>query len=903
MNSNRKNRKLVVIDGNSLINRAYYAIQRPMITKDGLYTQAVYGFLNILQKIRRDYEPGYMVVAFDMKGPTFRHDEYADYKAGRKKMPPELAMQIPVLKEVLGSMNVRILETEGFEADDIIGTVARKAEEEGLEPFIITGDKDALQLASHKTKVIITRRGISQFEAYDHDAMVEKYGFTPDEYVDYKGLMGDASNNIPGIPGVGEKTAQKLVIEYGTIANLMGSLDEMHNKKLRQRIEENIQIALMSRRLAEINRNVPIEISLEDYIEEEPDYNKLIELYKKLEFNSFLRKLRIPEGETKPDEDSEVNLDEEFNPVLIIVKEIKEFADVVKSINGKEVILKTYSDSNHKNVPGLVAVALSTKEKCFYIDCSTEELAEGLKSTILATKPKFVGHGLQKDYYSLLNNGLREWEPETAFDTEIAQYLLQPGRRGYDFSTLVLEYFHQDLSSEAETDTPQENGEQLGFLEESKVDYSDSALQWCTALFKLRLHQQVRLKKEGLIKVFENIELPLISVLAHMETQGISVNREELLNAGNELTEQIESISSEIIRHAGRDFNINSPKQLGEVLFEDLGLPVGRKTKTGYSTNAEVLEGLIGKHEIIEQILEYRTLAKLNGTYVEGLLPLIHADGKIHAHFQQTVVATGRISCTEPNLQNIPIKQEIGRRLRKVFVPENKDWVLVGADYSQIELRVLAHLSDDPALVEAFKEGADIHRATASKVFGVPESEVTPLQRSNAKAVNFGVIYGMSGFGLATELNISRKMAESYIKEYFSKYSRVREYMERQVEECRLNGYVTTIMNRKRSIPEINASNYMQRQAGERLAMNSPIQGSAADIIKIAMIRCHRQLLKEGLKSRLILQVHDELIIQAHRSELEKVETILRNTMENAMELKVPLSVELNIGDNWYELK
>ncbi|NLT48881.1 MAG: DNA polymerase I, partial [Clostridiales bacterium] len=445
--------------------------------------------------------------------------------------------------------------------------------------------------------------------------------------------------------------------------------------------------------------------------------------------------------------------------------------------------------------------------------------------------------------------------------------------------------------------------EQLGFLEKPQIDYPGYGARWCAALFSLHPVLHDRLNSEGLLPVFEEIELPLISSLAHMEVQGFAVDRNELLRAGQTLTGQIAEISSKIYSMAGEEFNINSPRQLGEILFDKLGLPSGKKNKTGYSTNAEILERLRGDHEIVDQILEYRTLSKLNSTYVEGLLPMLHDDGKIHAHFQQTIAATGRISCTEPNLQNIPIKQEVGRRLRKAFIPESDEYILVGADYSQIELRVLAHLSEDPALIGAFRQGADIHRTTAAKVFGVPESEVTSIQRSNAKAVNFGVIYGMSSFGLATELNISRKMAEIYIEEYFKKYANVKAFMDRQVEECRKNGYVTTIMNRKRPIPEIKASNYIQRQAGERLAMNSPIQGSAADIIKIAMARCHKQLLAEGLKSRLILQVHDELIIQAHREELERVKVILRENMENALELKVPLCVDLNTGENWYELK
>lgn len=902
MMQNQKNRKLVVIDGNSLINRAYYAIQRPMITTEGLYTQGVYGFLNILQKIRNDYEPGYIVVAFDLKGPTFRHEEFADYKAGRKKMPPELAMQLPLLKEVLESMKIKILELEGFEADDIIGTVAKKAEEEGFEPMIITGDKDALQLATHITQVIITRKGISEFDSYDYDAMMEKYGFSPEQFIDFKGLMGDPSDNIPGIPGVGEKTAQKLILEYGSVANLIENAVRIKNEKLRQKIEENTQVALMSRRLAEINKEVPIDLDLESFIEEEPDYNKLLDNYKKLEFNSFIKKLKIPGSDNKGagSEDHGFDVDG-AGPRLIKIADLEALDEIKTAVNpGDLVAIKVFTDNNHQDIPSIEGIALSTTDKCFYLDGGDKALVEGLKSLIRTENYTYIGHGLKEDYYALISNGLYNWEPVTGYDTEIAQYLLWPGRRNYDFNTLYLEYFHIDLRAVKDIEA---KDRQLDFLAKNDVDYAENAAEYCGALFQLHMLQSKALKDEGLDYILNEVELPLVKALAHMEAQGISVEKKSLMDAGKELTQQINAASEIIISLAGEDFNINSPKQLGEILFDKLKLPVGKKTKTGYSTNAEVLENLRGEHEIIDHIFEYRTLTKLNGTYVEGLLPLIHKDGKIHAHFQQTITATGRISCTEPNLQNIPVKQEIGRQLRKVFVAEDENRVLVGADYSQIELRVLAHLSEDPALIEAFEKGADIHRATAARVFGVPESEVTPLQRSNAKAVNFGVIYGMSGFGLASELNISRKMAESYIDEYFSKHAKVKEYMDRQVAECRVNGYVTTIMNRKRLIPEINASNYVQRQAGERLAMNTPIQGSAADIIKLAMIRCHNQLMSEGLKSRLILQVHDELIIHAGKDELERVKQILRDNMENALSLKVPLSVELNVGENWYELK
>ncbi|NLY71849.1 MAG: DNA polymerase I [Clostridiales bacterium] len=882
-----KENRLVVIDGNSLVFRAYYAIQRPMMTKEGLYTHAVYGFINILQKIQREYMPSYIAVAFDRKAPTFRHEEFKEYKAGRPKMPPELAMQIPLLKEVLESMRIKILEIDGFEADDIIGTLAKRGEEEGLEPIIITGDKDSLQLASGKTKVMITRKGISEFDLYDESAMLEKYGFTADQYVDFKGLMGDASNNIPGIPGVGEKTAQNLIHQFGSIANLISNIEEVKSEKLKNRVEENIQLALLSRRLAEINTNVPIDINFPELKVEEPDYERLIEIYKKLNFNSFLKKLS-PNIAT---EENQVK-----KPIISInsIDDIKQLETEIET--GNTICLKVFSDNNHVDVPKIYSIAISTEKKHYYIDANIDGILDKIKE-IFQKDLKIIGHQLQLDYYALFCNGFDDWDPNSVFDTAIAQYLLQPDKSSYDLNLLSIEYFHKDIKTDNQTDNIQ-----LGFLNDSN-ELMEYSLNWCDAVLNLKEILEKRIEEEELTVVFEEIELPLIKVLASMEAQGFAVDKDELINAGKILSEQIDSLAKKIYQAAGHEFNINSPKQLGTVLFEELGLTAGKKNKTGYSTSAEVLESIRGEHEIIDLILEYRTLTKLNSTYIEGFLPLIHKDGKIHAHFQQTVTATGRISCTEPNLQNIPIRQEVGRNLRKAFIPDNEEYCLVGADYSQIELRVLAHMSEDPALIEAFNKGADIHKATASKVFGIPESEVTPLQRSDAKAVNFGVIYGMSSFGLATELNISRKQAEKYINEYFKKYTYVKKFMDKQIEKCKRDGYVTTIMNRKRPIQGMNSSNYVARQAAERLAMNSPIQGSAADIIKLAMIRCHNQLIEEGLKSRLILQVHDELIIHTKKDELERVKELLEENMVNVIKLDVNLSVDMSVGDNRYELK
>ena len=932
--------KIIIIDGNSLINRAYYAIQRPMITKSGLYTHGVYGFLNILNKIHNDYSPDYITVAFDRKAPTFRHIEYAEYKAGRKKMPPELAMQLPLLKEVLDAMKVKMLEIDGFEADDIIGTVAKKAEAEGFEPMIITGDKDELQLATEKTKVLITKKGISEFELYDEAAMIEKYGFTPEQFIDYKGLMGDQSDNIPGIPGVGEKTALKLIQEYGSVANLIANVDQVASKTLKEKIEDNAQLAIMSRRLATINTEVPIEINFEEFKAEEPDYDVLIDLYIKLEFNSFLKKLQPQRAGSSDYQKQKVQDDSAKIPTVatpladysltgekgaahynipeakdrsglkqILITEEKDLEQLRKDLSDKpDMIIKVFNDHNHKEIPNVYGISILSTNASYFVKTEGTGLLLPLGEILLREGIKISGHNLKDDYYALMANGLTDHLIEnkedhifeTEFDTVIAQYLIDPSRSDYSLRSMMLEYFHEDLEEESAF---LNDNSQIGFLSQSEQKYLDYGTKWCISVEKLITVLSYKLTSEDLETVFYEVELPLIEVLASMENQGFAVDRQELLDAGVIISKKINELTAKIYELAGEEFNINSPMQMGVILFEKLELPYGKKTKRGYATGIEILERLRDDYEIVDLILEYRMHSKLKSTYIEGLLPLIHKDNKIHAHFQQTIAATGRISCTEPNLQNIPIRQELGRKLRKAFVPESDDYVLVGADYSQIELRILAHLSQDPLLIDAFNNGDDIHKITASKVFNVPEDEVTSLQRSNAKAVNFGVIYGMSGFGLSTELNITRKEAEKYIGEYFKKYTKVKEFLDGVVASCKEKGYVTTIMNRKRVVHEINASNYMVRQAGERLAMNSPIQGSAADIIKLAMIKVYQELNKEKTKSKLILQVHDELIIQTHKTELEKVKKLLEDNMENAVKLSVVLTSDVSTGKNWYDLK
>lgn len=904
-NNRNNNGRIVIIDGNSLINRAYYAMQRPMMTKEGLYTQGVYGFLNMLTKIRKDYEPQYLAVTFDRKAPTFRHLEYDEYKAGRKKMPPELAMQMPLLKEVLTAMNIKMLEIDGYEADDIIGTVAVKAEKEGLAPLIITGDKDELQLATDVTKVLITKKGISEFEIYDRNAMIEKYGFTPQQFIDFKGLMGDQSDNIPGLPGVGEKTATKLILEYGSVENIIASLDDMPASKLKDKIAENAHLAVMSKRLATIFTEVPIPIEFEEFRAIEPDYDALIDVYTKLEFNSFLKNLKKPEIEKKADESvTEVSSVQDMGIIKVKSEEASDklFSDIKES---DEIVLKVLSDNNHRSAPQVYGIMIMTTNSAYYIDGAESSMILSVLSFITKERVRIIGHELQKDYFALLSlygNEIiaDEFYFNTSFDTEIASYLLDSTRSSYSITLLAFEHFHEEIEEDSKFIA---SNAQLDMFTDRSDVYSAYCYKWCLIVKKLTSILKEKINEEELDRVLYEVELPLIEVLSSMEKEGFGVDREALVSAGKEILERIKSLTEEIYNLSGEEFNINSPAQLGVVLFEKLGLPAGKKTKTGYSTNAEVLEKLRDQHPIINLILEYRMLSKLNGTYIDGLIPLIADDNKIHAHFKQTVTATGRISCTEPNLQNIPVRQEEGRNLRKAFVPGSDEWSLVGADYSQIELRVLADMSNDEKLIESFNNGEDIHRTTAAKVFDIPVEEVTSTERSAAKAVNFGVIYGMSSFGLSTEINVTRKEAETYINEYFKRFPAVKEFMDRQIALCRMYGYVETMMGRKRYIKEINASQYMVRQLGERLAMNTPIQGSAADIIKLAMIKVYRRLKKEKLESKLILQVHDELIIETPESEKIYVSELLKECMENIMDLEVKFTVGLNTGYNWYELK
>ena len=894
--------RIVIIDGNSLVNRAYYAIQRPMMTKDGLYTQGVYGFLSMLQKIRNDYEPTHMLVAWDRKAPTFRHHEYEEYKAGRSKMPPELAMQLPILKDVLSAMNINMYEVDGYEADDIIGTAAKRSEEAGLPALVITGDRDALQLATDKTSVIITKKGISEFALYDDNAMKAEYGFDHEQFIDYKGLRGDPSDNIPGIPGVGEKTAVKLIMEFGSIENLLQNIDTMQNEKLREKIKEHAQIALMSKRLATIFTDVPFHFSIEDCRIKSPDTAKLIELYSRLEFKTHMNKLMQQERNSGSTDASTVGKEDasetsdDFSHARLIndPSEAQKFLEKLPFAD--TIVIDIRSDDNHKGQPSLEGLEILADGDCAFIT-GINDFKDLLDKTISGKKIGLIGFNLQRSYYVLSSCHVDISNMYTAFDCAMAQYVLSPSVKAMNLQASLYETFHVDLEERSAAEA------QLDLFSDLKPAELSSIGKKLSLILQLKKVLEQRVEKEELTQVLYEIEFPLCKVLADMEHQGFKTDKDELIRFGKGLKENIAGLETEIYSLAGEAFNINSPQQLGIVLFEKLNLPGAKKTQRGYATNVEVLDRLSEEYPIVAKILEYRTLAKLNSTYVEGMLPLIDENGKIHAHFQQAVAATGRISCTEPNLQNIPIKQELGRQLRKAFVVESEEYTLVGADYSQIELRVLAHMSADSSLIDAFNQGLDIHKITASKVFGVPENEVTDTMRSNAKVVNFGVIYGMSGFGLSNELTITRKEAEHYISEYFLKYKAVKQFMDDSIKTGREEGSVRTLFGRKRSIPEIKAAAYLVRQQGERLAMNSPIQGTAADIIKIAMVKVYEALRQQCPKSSLILQIHDELIIQAHKSETENVKKLLVDCMQNAAQLQVKLEVSLNEGENWYLLK
>ena len=862
-------KRFVIIDGNSLLFRAFFAM-REMVTRDGIYTQGVFAFINMLNKILEDYHPDYIAVAFDMKAPTFRHTAYPEYKAGRLKTPMELLSQIPLMQEVLQAMNITVLEKEGFEADDLIGTMTAKAADAGLESLIITGDKDALQLVSENTYVVLNRKGMTDFDLYDLEKMQERYGLTPQEFIDLKGLMGDKSDNIPGIPGVGEKKGITLLKEYGSVEGVVAHADEIKGK-LGENVRANLEEAELSKWLATIKRDVELPVSWPELAYGEPDYDRLIALYKKLEFKKFLQNL---ERQT-PDE---VTVEPEKD-LLEGVKEVS-YEDLLDSLkNNRTLIIEMDTDDNHKQLPEVKGVRLYNPEQMHYAECTVSPLDFEIRmGSLLDKEPELVGLGLKPMAYTLLQYGMDRFTLH--HDVEVAEYLLDPNRSKYNLTNMFLHYANETLDGE-------------------------DAQKRLVALDCIYRKQLSALEEKEMLSLFRDCEMPLIRTIAGMESQGMKINPEMLKSAGEELDTQIAKLEAEVFEEAGTTFNINSPKQLGEVLFETMGIPYPKKTKgkNKYSTAADVLEKLEEDYPVVSKVLMFRKASKLKSTYVDGLLGLIGSDGRIHPHFNQTVAATGRLSCTEPNLQNIPIRDENGRNIRKAFMVSEPENVFVGSDYSQIELRLMAALSGDPVLLEAFRTGEDIHRLTASRVFDIPMEDVTPLDRSRAKAVNFGVIYGMSGFGLSENLGITRKDAQRYIDDYFEKHQAVKDYLDRQVEIGKENFEVKTIMGRIRQIPEFKSRRYMDQQLAARLAMNSPIQGSAADIIKVAMNKVDAELREREMKSKLVLQIHDELIVEAVPEELEQVEELLRRNMENAVELSVPLDCDMHSGKTWFDLK
>lgn len=880
------NKTLVIIDGNSIINRAFYALPE-MSNKEGLKTNAIYGFTNMLLKIIDTYNPTHISVAFDRKAPTFRHIEFKEYKAGRKKMPDELREQFEPLKDLLDKFNIHRLEIDGYEADDIIGTVSKIAEDNGFKVYIVTGDKDAIQLASNKTTTLITKKGVGEVEEYDYDSVIEKYEMTPTQFIDLKGLMGDKSDNIPGVPGIGEKTGIKLIKEFSSIEGIFDNIDSIKGST-KKKLEENKELAIMSKKLATIIRDVPVEFNLEEL--EYGNYNTkdILDVFKYLGFTSL-----IPRIGNLDESEEIVN---EANVEISKLEDIDEFINKVKENN--ELIIKTVTREGNILDKRIKYIFLSVDgKKIYYVE---EDSIYKLEYIFTSNEIKKLGYNLKDDYISLKPYGIKL--ENIYFDITIAEYLIDSmSSTSYECSAIAMKYLTKKVKTKEEL-----LGKGVKAKKYQDLDFeelSSHISQIIDTVKSVMPIMEENLKESNMDGLLYHVEMPLVEVLADMEYEGVKVDKEKLNELGSQFKEIIKKLESEIYKISGEEFNINSPKQLGVILFEKLGLPVIKKTKTGYSTNAEVLDKLKDQSPIIDKIIEYRQIVKLNSTYVEGLLSIINPiDGRIHSSFNQTITTTGRISSTEPNLQNIPVKLEMGRNIRKVFISD-KGCKLVDADYSQVELRVLAHMSQDETMIDAFKHNEDIHTKTASQVFNVSMDEVTSKQRSDAKAVNFGIVYGKSDFGLSEDLNIPVKQAKEYIENYFNKYNKIKEFMDNIIEDASSNGYVTTILNRRRYIPEIKSSNFMLRNAGKRAAMNAPIQGSAADIIKIAMINVYKKLEENNLKSKLILQVHDELIVEAVDSEIDIVKKIVKDEMENAVCLDVNLDVDLNIGDSWYDTK
>lgn len=885
--------KIVLIDGHSILNRAFYGVP-DLSNSEGLHTNAIYGFLNIMFKILDEEHPEYLVVAFDVHEPTFRHKIYSEYKGTRKPMPEELREQVPVMKEVLASMGIRTVEKPGLEADDILGTLAKRSEKEGMEVALISGDRDLLQIASSRIKIRIpkTKGGKTEVEDYYAADVEKKYQVNPVQFIDLKALMGDTADNIPGVPKVGEKTATDLMVRFGSLEGIYEHLEEVSRKSVRESLEANRELADLSKELATIKVDGDIDLSYDDARIGDFYTEDAYKIFQRLGFKNMLSRFEKQGIENK---------ETQYFRTVTDLGEAEELFQKLRTLEKEQwAAFEIIEDSSREEDFVGIALALGEKEIYFLKPegfLTREYLLKGLgEATAGERKPgmRFAAFDMKNKYKYMKTD-----KTAGLFDILIAAYLLNPLKNDYQPEDIASEYLGLTIPGKAQRfgKTPLKKA-----VEENEKEVMEYAcflayVDWMAApVLKERLGQT------GMERLMEEIEMPLSYVLYCMEKEGVKVKPDELRAYGEALNGRIGELEESIHRIAGCDFNINSPKQLGEVLFEKMGIPGGKKTKTGYSTAADVLDKLAPDYPIVEEVLEYRGLTKLKSTYAEGLAAYIGEDNRIHSTFNQTITATGRISSTEPNLQNIPMRMELGRLIRKVFVPE-EGFVFTDADYSQIELRVLAHMSEDAQLIEAYKMDEDIHRITASKVFHTPFEEVTDLQRRNAKAVNFGIVYGISSFGLSQDLSISRKEAAEYIEQYFATYPEVKKFLDRQVENAKKEGYVTTMFGRRRPVPELSSSNFMQRSFGERVAMNSPIQGTAADIIKIAMIRVWRRLKEENLSSRLILQVHDELLIETAEEETEKVKAILDEEMKAAANLAVTLEVDMHTGKNWYEAK
>ena len=938
--------KLVLIDGHSILNRAFFGIP-DLSNSEGVHTNAVYGFLNILFKILDEEQPDYLTVAFDVSAPTFRHKMYAEYKGTRKAMAPELREQVPLMKEMLQAMGVVTIEKEGYEADDLLGTVAKRAEAQGVAVSIVSGDRDLLQLASDQIKIRIpkTKKTGTEIEDYNTKQVMEKYSVTPTEFIDVKALMGDTSDNVPGVPGIGEKTAIKFISQYGSIENAYAHIDEMPKSKVREAFRENYEKAQFSKQLVTIEVNADIDYHLSDARLGNLYTPQAYRLCRQLEFKNMLSRFQDRQEIT-----SEEQAACSFHWVRKLSKSNQIFAgarkaekSAVQLVEEKGIIYGAaiqYQEENAYLIPCRKKARPGNQPQRRY---PPKTLKRKTARSILAKKRlpcKRVGKRQYEQQKARLILRMQRTEPalgtltekylasqlrelltagkrtasfdvkhllkyieipaqKTLFDITVAAYLLNPLKNEYSYEVIAKDDLNQMLPSKADLIGKQPYGEAMRIHPQEFLQMAcyqvDTAYQAMDVLME-------KLEKAGMRELFDTIEMPLVYTLSDMEKEGIGIEAEELKIYGEKLQERILELEQQIYKGAGEEFNINSPKQLGVILFEKLKMPYGKKTKTGYSTAADVLDKLAPEYPFVAQILEYRQLAKLKSTYADGLAAFIGSDKRIHTTFNQTITATGRLSSTEPNLQNIPIRMELGRLIRKVFLPK-EGFVFLDADYSQIELRVLAHMSADENLIQAYREAQDIHRMTASQVFHIPFEDVTDLQRRNAKAVNFGIVYGISSFGLSQDLSITRKEAQDYIEQYFHTYPGVKAFLDRMVAEAKSTGRAVSMFGRVRPVPELSSSNFMQRSFGERVAMNSPIQGTAADIIKIAMIRVHDRLLAEGLKSRLILQVHDELLVETAKEEVEQVSKILDEEMHQAAELSVALEIDMHTGTNWYEAK